>query len=305
MEAIDRLTARVQQLRDRLRARFALVDIVLRTFERASEDDASTYAAALTYYTFLSVFPLLLFGAAILGFVSSLIPEVKTELVRDSVDAVPLMRDVLKPDGLDYLQRQKRTFAVTGFVLSLYSGSGGIVALEHALNKIARVRHEPNWITKRLRSLRWLGLLGLAGIATVGLSAYAGLDTSPSERDFASASEGVRTILGHVAAGVINLAVFASAFKLLPARTRSWREVLPGALVAAVLFELLKVVGTLIIESGSRGREAAFGAFALAASLLLASYLLAQVTLLAAELNEALAERSGRGPRREERGNDG
>ena len=63
------------------------------------------------------------------------------------------------------------------------------------------------------------------------------------------------------------------------------------ALLAGGVFEILKTVGTLYIARGQQGREATFGAFATAATLLVASYLLSQITLLAAELNAVLAER--------------
>jgi membrane protein len=67
--------------------------------------------------------------------------------------------------------------------------------------------------------------------------------------------------------------------------------VFPGALVAALGFEVLKTFGTWYLERGAAGREATFGAFAAAAGLLVVAYLLAQATLLAFELNQVLEER--------------
>jgi uncharacterized BrkB/YihY/UPF0761 family membrane protein len=67
--------------------------------------------------------------------------------------------------------------------------------------------------------------------------------------------------------------------------------VLPGALLAAILFEVLKEFGGWYLSRGAEGREAAFGVFASAAGLLVASFLLAQVILLAAELNDVLVRR--------------
>jgi uncharacterized BrkB/YihY/UPF0761 family membrane protein len=92
----------------------------------------------------------------------------------------------------------------------------------------------------------------------------------------------------------VNTGIFATAFRFLSNKGRSWREVFPGALVAAIAFEVLKLVGGVYLSAGSQGRSRTFGAFSAAAGLLVASYLLAQVTLLAAELNAVLAERSER-----------
>ncbi len=85
--------------------------------------------------------------------------------------------------------------------------------------------------------------------------------------------------------------IFAAAYKLLPASDRGWSDVLPGAVAAALLFEVLKEVGAWYMERGAEGREATFGAFALAAGLLVACYLIAQITLICSHLNKVLMER--------------
>jgi membrane protein len=85
--------------------------------------------------------------------------------------------------------------------------------------------------------------------------------------------------------------VFAAAFRVLPATELAWRDVLPGALVAAAAFELLKSLGAAYLEAGAASRNATFGTFAAAAGLLVASYLICQITLLSAEVNVVLAER--------------
>jgi len=89
----------------------------------------------------------------------------------------------------------------------------------------------------------------------------------------------------------VSTALFASAFRNLGGTRRSWRGVLPGALAGAVAFELLKALSSLYLASGAKNREATFGAFAAAATFLIAAFLISRITLLAAELNVVLAER--------------
>ena len=62
-------------------------------------------------------------------------------------------------------------------------------------------------------------------------------------------------------------------------------------MAAAIAFEVLKVVGAVYLRAGSQANNATFGAFATAAGLLVVSYLLCQITLLAAELDAVLVER--------------
>ena len=66
---------------ERARARWSAVDVGVSTFKRFSEDDGGTLAAALTYYIFFSIFPLLLFAVAALGFVLRGNEELKADIL--------------------------------------------------------------------------------------------------------------------------------------------------------------------------------------------------------------------------------
>ncbi|HEX2241599.1 MAG TPA: YihY/virulence factor BrkB family protein [Actinomycetota bacterium] len=284
--AVDRIKLWFGQLQRRSR----LVDIVVRTFKAFSDDDGGTYAAALTYYTFFSIFPLLLFGAAILGYVTRGDEELQQQIITAGVDAVPMIRDVLKPAAIEAIVRRRQELAATGLVLALYSGSGAVIALQHGLNKMLGLTdEEPGWIAKRLKALRWLVLLGGCALLSVALGTLA----SYSAGLLGLGSESIAArLIGHVAGFLVGLVLFASAYKLLPAVSQTWRRVLPGAVVAAVLFEALKEIGAAYLESGSQSREATFGTLAAAAGLLVAAFFISQITLLAAELNGVLAEGS-------------
>jgi membrane protein len=289
VQQVKGLAARAKLQLERARADYGAVDVAVATLKRYSDDDGGFYAAALTYYTFFSIFPLLIFSASALGYLTFLNQELQKQLLAEGLEAVPLIGDVFTRKALESLQRQRGTLAGIGLVLALYAGSGGIVALEHALNKVLRVEREPGFLPKRIRSLKWLGALTVAGLVAVGTAAIAQL----AGRIF-SGSDVLAVavwIISHLLGIAVGVAVFMSAFKLLPATEQSWRDVLPGAVAAGVVFEVLKIVGAWYLARGAESRQATFGTFRVAASLLVASYLLAQVTLVAAEINAVLAER--------------
>jgi membrane protein len=248
--------------------------------KRFSEVDGGFYAAGLTYFLFFSIFPLVLFGVSALGFAVFLSEEIKRDIVDAGVEAFPLLTQVLQPDSLDRLVDARFSLAAVGLLLALYSGTGGIVALQHALNRLRGVEQEGTFLQKRLRALRFLATIGLIPLISVALGA--------AGQFVDSALVGVVAVAGGAFMSVL---LFATAYKFLPTLNPPWREVLPGAILAGAIFEILKIVGPYYLASGRSGRDATFGTFATAAGLLVSAYLLSQVTLLAAALNAVLAER--------------
>src|SRR5919106_3652325 len=209
-DVITRLKLRVE----RARADHGAVDVAMRTFRRYSEDDGGFFAASLTYYTFFSIFPLLIFAASALGYLTFLSPQLQRRLLEEGIDAVPLISEILSSESINVLQEQRATLALVGLLLALYTGSGAITALEHALNRIHRVRSEPGPIARRIRSLKWLAAAGLAVLVTVGVGAL-----EPLAGNLWGDGEAI-TLSMAVFARILGVGVsalmFMAAFRLLP-----------------------------------------------------------------------------------------
>lgn len=280
LERAKAVPGHVQRLLERARARSRVVDVVVRTFKRYGEDDCGSYAAALTYFAFFAIFPLLLFAAAGIGYATFGNDRLAERLIDAGVKGIPMLEDALTEETLLTLQDKKDTIAGIGLILALYTGTGMIVALEHALNKVHRITEEGNWFQKRLRALRWLAVLGLAAAGSLAMTSLA-----------ARLDDSVGTVLGYAGAFAIDLGLFATAFRFLTATKQTWKDVLPGALVAAAAFSVLKALGATYLAQGGATRSATYGTLAGAATLLVASYLISQVVLLAAEVNATLIER--------------
>ena len=283
-----------QRLLERARARSSVVDVIVRTFKRYGEDDCGSYAAALTYFAFFAIFPLLLFAAAGIGYATFGNDDLARRLIDAGVKGIPMLESALTEDTIRTLQEKKDAIAGIGLILALYTGTGMIVALEHALNKVHRLEEEGNWFQKRSRAIGWLALLGVAAAGSLTMTSMAAaFDGAPNK------------ILSYGGAFAIDLFIFATAFRFLTAVKISWKEVLPGALVAAVAFSVLKGFGTAYLAQGSSTRNATYGTLAGAATLLVASYLISQVVLLAAEVNATLIERRDTRTKASERTEEG
>ena len=246
-------------------------------------DDQGGYLAALiTYYGFLSLFPLLLIFSTVLGFLLPANPALQQQLIDSALGQFPIIGDQL---GSTAQPLRGSGWGLTiGILVALYGGLGVAVAIQNAFNQVwgVPVHRRPDPVRARLRSLLLLGLLGLGVLLTTALSALVAV----GERF----GPGLR--IGAVVLAVItNAALFVLAFRALTTRKVAIRDVLPGSVLAAVMWQILQSLGAIYVEYQLRGTSQVYGLFGIVLGLLAWIYLEAVVIVLAAELNAVLTRR--------------
>jgi membrane protein len=169
-----------------------------------------------------------------------------------------------------------------GIIGTLYGGLGVAQAGQNAMNTVWRVprNSRPNPLAARLRGLLLLLVVGLSIAATTVLSAMGG----SAESFGASVQAGAKVFL--VAASlVVNAAVFTIGFRIATARDIGWRATLPGAIAAAVVWQVLQYVGTAYVGHVVKHASELNSVFALVLGLIAWIYLEAVVVVLAVEYN--------------------
>ena len=137
------------------------------------EDQGPYLAALITYYGFLSLFPLLLLLTSVLGFVLQDNPELQQRILDSTLSQFPVIGDELSdPQGL----QGSGGAVVVGGLVALYGALGVAQAFQNAMNVAWSVprNRRPNPIRARLRSLLLIGTAGIAVLATTILSALGG-----------------------------------------------------------------------------------------------------------------------------------
>jgi membrane protein len=266
------LTDRLHEFdrRQQERPRVAFIAAVVKKF---GDDQAGQLAALIAYYGFVSLFPLLLVLVTILGFVLQGDPGEQKRILDGTLGQFPILSDQLK---LQPLTGSGVGLAI-GVVGSLLAGMGITGATQNAFNRIWNVpfKHRPNFLHSRLRGLGMLALLGTLSIVSTTIAGFIG-----------SSSQSAPTVIaGIVVAFALNLALFMTAFKLLTAVDVSWRELLPGVIVAAVCWQALQHLGGFYIDHELKRTGPLYGVFALVLGLLAWLYIGAQLTMFAAEIN--------------------
>ncbi|HYH52307.1 MAG TPA: YihY/virulence factor BrkB family protein [Acidimicrobiia bacterium] len=250
--------------------------------KKFGEDQAGNLAALISYYTFFSIFPLLLVLVTILGLVLEGNVELQRQVVDSALAQFPVIGNQIR-DNIGSLGGNWLALAV-GLGGALWAGLGAVDAAQNAMNSVwdVPIRDKPKFVTRRLRSLLMLVVIG------GGLFLTAAASTVASSAD--SIGPLGRFLAPLLSAGV-NILVFMVAFRVLTERDIRWSDVVPGAVVAGIAAAVLQLAGGFIMDQKLQGASQTYGTFGVVIGLLSWIYLQAQITLLAAELNVVRTER--------------
>jgi uncharacterized BrkB/YihY/UPF0761 family membrane protein len=240
-------------------------------------DDFGTYLAALiTYYGFVSLFPLLLLLSTILGFVLAGDPRLQQEVLDSALHQFPVIgHDLGHPGRIG----GGPVGLVVGVLGCLYGGLGVAQAFQYAMNTMWAVPRDqrPNPLKARGRSLLLLFTAGLGVMGTTALSIVGGGGAA------ALGAAGRYPVLG--ASLAVNIAVFIFAFRFAPARRLSVRDVLPGAVAFALIWQLLQSFGVIYVQQVIDHASVTNAVFAIVLGLLAFLYVTATAVLVCAEIN--------------------
>jgi membrane protein len=253
-------------------------------------DDQGVYLAALiTYYGFLSLFPLLLLAVTVLGFVLNHDPSLRARILTSALSDFPVVGQQIRHDLHGF--RGSVTGLVFGLIGSVYGGLGVAQAGQNAMNQIWAVprNRRPNPLRGRVRGLRLLLLLGGGVLVTTALSAL-----TSGAQDLASGLTGVGVgirALSLLASALLNLGLFVLAFRLLTVEALTVRDVAVGAVLAAILWQVLQTLGTYYLLHKIKGATEVYGTFGLVLGTVAWIYFEALIVVFCAELNVVLRRR--------------
>ena len=266
---------------DRLQRRSRAAGFLIAVVYKYVDDQGSFLAALITYYAFVSLFPALLLLTTVLGVLLVGYPELQEQILQSAVAQFPVIGEQLgQPQGLS----GGTVGVVVGIAGALYGGLGVGQAVQNAMDTLWAVprNNRPDPIRARIRSLLLLVVLGTALIATTVLAAISRV----------SESFGIVATVGIVVISVlINAGVCLVVFRVATARDVTYRDVAPGALAAAVIWQLLQWFGAVYVAHVVTSASVTNSVFALVLGLLAFLYLIATSLLLCAQANVVATDR--------------
>lgn len=257
-ELPGRVTAAVHDTVRQARRRSGAFDHLARAGGRYDRSQGDLLAAAVTYFAFLGLFPVLLLLASVIGFVLRGNQVLQDELVQTVLQTIPGPAGDAVVRELKDAVSSAGVVGVVGLLGFAYTGLRLMDKLRLGMETVWRGRPDrPEFLRDNLQDL-----LALVALATVGLVslAFTGFATRATGRvlDLVGLSDApglavLSSVLGIVLALLVDVAVFLWLLKVVPANPFRVRRLLPGAVFGAVGFELLKVGGSVYLSlvSGS------------------------------------------------------
>ncbi|GGK56229.1 membrane protein [Planomonospora parontospora subsp. parontospora] len=251
------------------RIRWPWLDHLIRTVQRYQLQSGDRLAGAVTYFAFLSFFPIIALAFAVAGFLLSERPGAE-ETLRKAIDEyLPGLAAKLP---IDQIADARTGAGIIGLLGLLYAGLGAIDALRGALREISMTTERPlGFLPGKLRDLAALVLVGftmllsvvVGGVATQASGTVAGW-LGLSESFAGTATVWLAGLAVSVAADTV---VFLVVLGWLGRSTQPFRVVLRGALLGAVAFALLKQLAAFLLSSTLN--NPVYGVFAVMVGLLI------------------------------------
>lgn len=249
MPLLDTVKQRVAEVRERR----PFVDHLVRMVEHYGTVKGSALAASVTYFAFLSFFPILAVAFAVVGLVSRAYGHADDDLLK-AIDS--LLPGLVGGDGglsLSTFQDNAPGLLSIGILTALYSGLGWLSGMRTALVEMFEEPQldQPSFVVGKLRDLFALLVLGSVLLVSVAVSGVATKVATPL-LDLVGLGAGAKPLLW-VFALVVGLAanalLFFTFFKLLADPPIPARSLWSGAALGAIAFELLKQASTFLLQA--------------------------------------------------------
>jgi membrane protein len=241
-------------LLDRLRARYGWFDHLMRANDRFNECKGNYFAAGLTYYTIFSLFPLLMVAFSVCGFVLSRRPDLLTQLhakVRATVPG-PLGQQVV--DLMNSAIASRASVGIIGLLAAGWVGLNWMANLRTALSEMWE-QHGTSlgFVRTKLSDLAAMLTSFVAIVATFAISVVGGTTPMATVLGWLGINNApvldVILLLGSVATSVlVSWLVFTWMIARMPRKPVSFTSSVRAGLLAAIAFELFKLVASVYLR---------------------------------------------------------
>ena len=250
--------------------------------------EALQYAGSMAYFAVLSIFQLLVLLVVIGSYVLG--EGEARRLVVDNVTAGSPLDAETVGGIIDSVIESRGAMTIISFGFLLWSALGIFSALSGGIGRVFDNAPPRNFLADKLLGLMLMGITGLLAVASIAIGIVTGILQSAASSAMGDLPGGSTAVwaIGLVAPLVLIFFAFWVIYRVVPTRPVTWREVLRGAVVAALLWTVLRFGFTWYATSVA-DYESAFGPLSTGITLLVFLYFASVIVLLGAEFARASA----------------
>jgi len=259
-----------------------------RVIQKFLEDQAPNWAALIAWNALFAMFPIVIFASSLLGYALRIFGAANDAVYKTIFSIIPgdPKQQAELFNAVYGVKSQSGVLFLVGLAGLLWGGSALFGAMEQAFAVIYHTKPR-DFIRQRLIAFGMVFLFTiLVGIAVATSSLLPALKHIPNIPEFlySGAAAFILQVLVGITAGFV---LFGTIYFIIPNRKQNLGKIIPGALVAAVLFELITLVFPLYISlnKGLNQYGATFGLFFL---LMTFFFFLGLITMVGIEVNSVL-----------------
>lgn len=258
---------------DKLQQKFKPTAFTVAVFKKYCDDDGGRLATLITYYGFLSLFPLLLVATSAIQLIPGSFGGLEDRIIDGINTYFPAMSQAIQESIKSF--PGSGLALVFGVLVTIYGARGGAATIRFAFNQIWNVPKEKqlSFPFSAIHSLL-IVLVGGSGLVLAAvLSSYAAGLTDAFIYRLIPFSISFLTLIG----------VFYLVFSLsINSREPTRKDLFVSAIAAAVGVQVLQFIGGYLLTHQLKSQSSLYGTFAIVLGLLFWIYLQVQVLLLAA-----------------------
>jgi membrane protein len=267
-----------------LKERYTWLRHIVSAWVLLQRNNGSQYAAAITYFSFLALFPLLLLAVSVAGFILHSDPALEQDFFAQLTDKVPGAFGKTLKESVQAAIDSRAGLGLVGLAGVLLTGLGWVGKVRTAIDAVwGRTARQVNFVKAKLANLVVLAGLGIGAVVSIGLTVVGTSLTDQILRGLGWADlPGAHLLLKIVGIAVAvagDMVIFWWVLVGLPQIEVPVRIAVRGALLAALGFEVLKIVGTYTIAHTANSPTA--GPFAGIIAVLIWMQLVARLVLFA------------------------
>jgi membrane protein len=262
IDGLKRRRADATKRWQRLRKQRPGLDHTVSAYQHYQAQNGNQLAAAITYFSFLALFPLVLLGVSVTAFVLAADPHLQTELFAHITEQVPGSFGTTLKTAIDTAIKQRAAVGIVGLVGVALTGLGWIDNLRSGIDAVwGFPSRKRNFFAKKAADALVLAGLGLGVVISLGITAGGTAVSHQLLRligaDQLTGAGTVTAILALLLGIAGSILIFGWVMIKLPDAHVSRRTAFRASLLAAVGFEILKLIGTVYIARVTKSPAAA------------------------------------------------